>query len=330
MHPNQSGRDDCAATAGLFNLKADTLKLKTGRNLWPRIVAIFVGPNGLRTGWRFLLFVLGIELAEFYVREPLLLFLGRRLGVSLNGLTAPNLFLEELVGLFIVLVVTGIAAFFERRRVDDYGLPVSQAFGALFWKGTLAGLLVVVFVAGGMIVTDSMQVHGLALTGTALPWFALLWLGANVLVGLNEEYLFRGYALRVLWRGAGFWPAAIITTAIFAGLHMTKPHENAMDIGMIFVLGLAICLSVQRTGTLWWAVGWHAAFDFGQFFLIGTHNGGQAPAGHLLDVTFNGPALLNGGELGTEASVFMVPAAVATLIYVIWFLRRESEIKPRA
>ena len=50
----------------------------------------------------------------------------------------------------------------------------------------------------------------------------------------------RGYALRVLWRGAGFWPAALITTAIFAGLHLSKPHENVMDIEMIFVRGLAI------------------------------------------------------------------------------------------
>jgi len=293
------------------------------------IGSVFVGPNSLRAGWRFLLFVLGIELAEYLLREPLISFLGRQLGIRLDELSAPSLFIEELVGFLIVLLVTGIAAFFERRRVGDYGLPVSQAFGSLFWKGMLAGLLVVIFVAGAMIVSGAMQVHGLALNGTALLWFGLLWLGANLLVGLNEEYLFRGYALQALWRGAGFWPAAIVTTAIFAGLHMSKPHENAMDIGMIFILGLAICLSVQRTGTLWWAVGWHAAFDFGQFFLIGTHNGGQAPVGHLLAVTFDGPALLNGGELGTEASVFMVPAAIATFIYVIWFLRGEKgESKP--
>jgi membrane protease YdiL (CAAX protease family) len=293
------------------------------------IGSVFVGPNSLRAGWRFLLFVLGIELAEYLLREPLISFLGRQLGIRLDELSAPSLFIEELVGFLIVLLVTGIAAFFERRRVDDYGLPVSQAFGLLFWKGMLAGLLVVIFVAGAMIVSGAMQVHGLALNGTALLWFGLLWLGANLLVGLNEEYLFRGYALQALWRGAGFWPAAIVTTAIFAGLHMSKPHENAMDIGMIFILGLAICLSVQRTGTLWWAVGWHAAFDFGQFFHIGTHNGGQAPVGHLLAVTFDGPALLNGGELGTEASIFMVPAAIATFIYVIWFLRGEKgESKP--
>jgi len=289
------------------------------------MASIFIGPDGLRAGWRFLLFVLGIELTEFYLRTPLLSLLTRRSALNLDELSAPALFIGEFVGFVTVLLVTGIAALLEHRRIDDYGLPVSQAFGRLFWKGALAGMLVVGFVAGAMMVTGAMKVHGLALEGTGLPWFGLLWLGANVLVGLNEEYLFRGYALRVLWRGAGFWPAALITTAIFAGLHLSKPHENAMDIGMIFVLGLAICLSVQRTGTLWWAVGWHAAFDFGQFFLIGTHNGGQEPVGHLFEVSFPGPAWLNGGELGTEASVFMVPAAIATFIYVWWFLGGTKE-----
>jgi len=289
------------------------------------MASIFIGPDGLRAGWRFLLFVLGIELAEFYLRTPLLSFLTRRSALNLDELSAPALFIGELVGLISVLLVTGIAALLERRRVDSYGLPVSQAFGRLFWKGALAGLLVVGFVAGAMIATGAMKVHGLALAGTGLPWFGLLWLGANVFVGLNEAYLFRGYTLSVLWRGAGFWPAALVTTAIFAGLHLSKPHENAMDIGMIFVLGLAICLSVRRTGTLWWAVGWHTAFDFGQFFLIGTNNGGQTPVGHLFKVSFPGSAWLNGGELGTEASVFMVPAAIATFVYVLWFLRGKDD-----
>jgi membrane protease YdiL (CAAX protease family) len=166
-----------------------------------------------------------------------------------------------------------------------------------------------------------MVLHGLALRGTDLARLTLLWFIANILIGLAEEYTFRGYALQSLWRGAGFWPAALITTAIFAGDHLEKPGENAIDIGMIFFLGLVLCLSIRKTGSLWWAVGWHAGFDFGQLFLIGTRNGGQTPVGRLFNVTFPGPAWLNGGELGTEASIFMVPAAIATLIYVIWFLR---------
>ena len=285
------------------------------------LISIFIGPEGLRAGWRFLLFALAIELVGRLVEFPVTAYLAQKLGVSYDELSAPAMVLGELTSLLTVLLVTGVAALLERRRIDSYGLPVSQAFGLYFWKGMLAGLLVIVFVGGAMLLTGGMQIHGLALSGNDLLSYTLLWLGAMVLVGVNEEYLFRGYALQSLWRGAGFWPAALITAAIFAGLHLSKPHENAMDIGMIFIGGLALCLSVRRTGTLWWAVGWHTAFDFGQFFIIGTRNGGQTPVGHLFNVTFPGPDWITGGQLGTEASGFMVPAVIATFIWVGWFLQ---------
>jgi membrane protease YdiL (CAAX protease family) len=294
-----------------------------------RIGSVFIGPQGLRAGWRFLLFALGIELGVRFVEEPLGQFLAQRFAINLHALSAPALLTQKFVLCVSVFLVTGIAAILDRRRVDSYGLPVEQALGKFFWKGMLAGLLVVVFVAGAMILTGGMALHGLALHGNDIAKLGLLWLIANILLGIGEEYTFRGYALRSLWRGAGFWPAALITTAIFAGDHLEKPGENAMDIGMIFFLGLTLCLSVRQTGSLWWAVGWHAAFDFGQLFLIGTRNGGQMPVGHLFDVTFPGPAWLNGGELGTEASIFMVPAAIATFIYVIWFLRGEQRVNER-
>ena len=47
----------------------------------PGIASIFVGRDGLRAGWRFLLFVLGIELTEFLLRQPLISLLGRKLGI---------------------------------------------------------------------------------------------------------------------------------------------------------------------------------------------------------------------------------------------------------
>ena len=288
------------------------------------IASIFFGPNGLRAGWRFLLFALAIEVGVFVLEEPLGQILGRLLAVNPRELSAPALLIDEFVFCLSVFLITGIFALAERRRIDSYGLPIAQAFGKFFWKGMLAALLVVLFMAGAMILSGAMVLHGLALHGSDLARLALLWFVANILLGLAEEYTFRGYALQSLWRGAGFWPAALITTAIFAGDHLSKPGENAMDIGMIFFLGLVICLSVRKTGSLWWAVGWHAGFDFGQLFLIGTRNGGQTPIGRLFNVTFPGPTWLNGGELGTEASIFMVPAAIATFVYVIWFLRGQS------
>ena len=48
--------------------------------------------------------------------------------------------------------------------------------------------------------------------GTAIAVQAGTWLAVMVLVGLNEEYMFRGYPLQALARGMGV-PASRATTA---------------------------------------------------------------------------------------------------------------------
>ena len=289
-----------------------------------RIKWLFIGPDGLRHGWRFLIFATAIFLVVQFLEQPAIAFLAAKLHVNRSALSAPSIIVSDGFDLIVILVVTGVAARFEQRRVDSYGLPVNEAFGGFFWDGVIAGFAAIAFVGVGMLISGGLLVHGVALHGAQLITSPVLWLIAMLLVGVMEEYLFRGYALQSLWRGAGFWSAALITTALFAGDHLEKPHENAIDIGMIFALAIVLCISVRVTGSLWWAVGWHAAFDFGQFFVIGTPNGGRVPQGRLFDVTFPGPAWITGGELGTEASYFMIPAVIGTFLYVILFLRRRS------
>ena len=289
-----------------------------------RIKQLFIGSGGLRNGWRFLLFVVLLVAIVQFATRPVLLFLANSLHIDPDTLSAPGLIVSDAFDLGVILIITGVFAFFEKRRIDSYGLPIEQAFRGRFWNGAAVGLATTIFVTIGMLLSGGMKIQGIALHGWDIVVSPLLWLVAMLLVGLAEEYVFRGYALQSLWRGAGFWPAALITTALFAGAHLSKPHENAIDIGMIFALGLIICLSVRVSGSLWWAVGWHAAFDFGQLFLIGTRNGGQVPVGRLFDVSFPGPAWSNGGELGTEASYFMIPAAILNLIYVLFCLRRSN------
>jgi membrane protease YdiL (CAAX protease family) len=289
-----------------------------------RIKWLFVGPSGLRHGWRFLIFAAAIVGIAQFLEQPAIAFLAAKLHVDRSALSAPSIIVSDGFGLIVVLIVTGGIASCERRRIDSYGLPVNRCFVQFFSNGVVVGLVTVLVVGLAMIAAGGMQVQGVALRGKELIVSPILWLVGMLLVGVGEEYLFRGYALQSLWRALGFWPAALITSALFAGAHLLKPHENAIDIGMIFVLGMALCLSVHVTGSLWWAVGWHAAFDFGQLFVIGTRNAGRVPQGRLFDVTFSGPAWITGGELGTEASYFMIPAAIATFFYVCFFLRRQT------
>jgi membrane protease YdiL (CAAX protease family) len=134
-----------------------------------------------------------------------------------------------------------------------------------------------------MIAMHGFVIHGFALSGSQWIIQPLLYALAMLFVGITEEYLFRGYMLQSLARGIGFWPAAVITTLLFGALHTTKNDENFIDIFNVMALGLLTCLMLRRTGSLWMAAGFHAAFDFMQFFVIGTSNGGQLPEGDPIE-----------------------------------------------
>lgn len=278
----------------------------------------------MRAGWRVLAFF-GIAIALLIGLQAVLLpFAFHRFHLE-DTLNAPAFIAIELVETIVMLVAAGIMALFERRRLDAYGLPARQAFGARFWEGVGLGVVCAGLVAVAMVVMGGMVVHGIALQGNALLVDTLLWLSAMLLVGLNEEYLFRGYPLQALLRGVGFWPAAVLLSLFFGAAHLTKPDENFIDIANIVLFGLLLCLTLRRTGTLWLAVGFHFAFDFMQFFVIGTRNGGAAPVGHLLNVSFPGPAWINGGGLGSEASYF-TPVAIGLI--AIYILIRYPKAKP--
>lgn len=238
------------------------------------------------------------------------------LQLNANTLNAPIFLVSEIAEGIAVFGATAIVAALERKRVDAYGLPVRLAFGAHFWEGAAIGAFSAGAVAVGMLATGSMVVRGVALHGADLVTETLLWLIVMLLVGVNEEYMFRGYPLQALARGIGFWPAAVIIALLFGAAHVTKPDENAIDICNIMLLGLLTCFMLWRTGSLWLAAGFHFSFDYMQFFVIGTRNGGAQPVGHLLDATFPGAAWANGGPLGTEASYFMLPVIALLFVYV--------------
>jgi len=244
-------------------------------------------------------------------------------------LSAAVIGLQELALFIGTLICTWIFALYEGRRVDSYGLPVGMALSARTWEGALAGVAMAATVAVGMYLLGGMQIHGVATTGRALALAAVGWLIANICIGIAEEFWYRSYLLQTLWKSLGFWPGALIIAALFAADHyFFKAGENIWDVITLVSLSLLMCYTVLRTGTLWFAVGFHVAFDYMQLFVIGTPNGSEIPVGRLLDVTFQGPAWLTGGVLGTEASFLMYPMIALLWLYVRWrFPKTES---PRA
>ena len=244
-------------------------------------------------------------------------------------LTSGNIGFGELRNFFTAFLLTGAFALYEHRRVDSYGLPVKRAFSWQTFEGTAAGIIMAAAVACGMIALGGMQIKGVAGSGAAPLLSAVEWLAACVCVGIAEEFWFRSYLQQTLWKSLGFWPASTVVALIFAAEHyFFKAGENIWDVITLVSLSLLLSYSMLRTGTLWFAVGFHAAFDYMQLFVIGTPNGSHFPVGRLLNVSFNGPAWLTGGVLGTEASFLMYPATTLLWLYVWWRYRANQPLQP--
>src|SRR6266699_5569245 len=298
------------------------MPMTQGRAVTAFVSRLVLGPDQrLRMLWRAVIFLVLADRGVPFLLDPLFGFAATRLQQP-SEFTAAAVALNELENFIVALVCTAIFALYEHRRVDSYGLPLAEALGARTAEGALAGVVMAGAVAAGMWLLGGIQIRGFATTGSTLALAALAWLGTNVLIGVAEEFWFRSYLLQSLWKSIGFWPASIVIALLFAADHyFFKSGENVWDVITLVSLSLVMCYSVLRTGTLWFAVGFHISFDYMQLFVIGTPNGKLIPVGRLLNVTFNGPAWLTGGVLGTEASFLMYPMIALAWLYIWWRYR---------
>jgi membrane protease YdiL (CAAX protease family) len=281
-------------------------------------MTIFVGPNGLRAGWRFLLYVVilvGVNILLGDIEPPL--FMALHVSPAWLEQLAPGpMTLGELNIGIPVIIATFVMAKLERRSILDYGFQPGSKASPLFWEGVALGVVSPAIVMVLMLLFNGMQIHGWGLHGAEWIAYPLGWLVVMLMVGFFEEATFRGYPLFTLAQGIRFWPAAVVMTLLFGAAHVSKPGENVVDISSVMLIGFFVCSTLWKTGSLWLAAGFHFAFDYMQFFVIGTRNGSAQPIGTLLNATFNGPAWVNGGPLGTEASYFIFPVTIGLFIYI--------------
>lgn len=288
---------------------------------------IFFNSDGLRAGWRLLIFG-GIYVGLGYAANWIVL---RLFHLKQQSFLDPiGLSVDELQALLQVLIATWIMARIERRRFPDYGIPVRDAFGRNFWVGIVWGLGSTSLLVGLIAAFGGYRIVGLAIRGGTLWYFLGLWIVANVLIGFSEELQFRAYLLTTLSDGIGFWWASIVLSVAFGALHyFFKPHERWEDFASTGLLALFMCLTLRRTGSLAFAIGWHAAFDFANLFLWSGQNAGEYAVGHLLETRWQGPQWLTGGLLGPEAS-WMVFAVIVVMFVLFNWLYPEKKFPIRS
>jgi membrane protease YdiL (CAAX protease family) len=283
----------------------------------PGLRKYFCGAYGLRSGWRLLIFI-GILAILFRVNSQLL-------WPMMHGLDEVIAYLaRDVVDFLDFLLASWIMAKIEKRTIADYGLPWRRMFRGQFWQGALIGFaslttLLVVMRAMGIFYFGKIALHG----AESLQFAGLYGL-AFLIVGVKEEFHYRGYGLFVLSKGVGFWLAALLTAAFFGYSHSGNSGENWLGLFNASAGGLFFCFLLRRTGNLWMPIGFHLAWDWGQTFFYGVPDSGIVLPGHLFNPSISGPAWLTGGSVGPEGSVLCLPfLAVVGFILSRWL--RETK-----
>lgn len=180
------------------------------------------------------------------------------------------------------------------------------------------------------------------LSGAEAVRYGLLWAAGFGLVALFEEFLTRGFLQYTLARGVagivravaphsrrartiGFWvAAAVFSVGIFVAGHIGNTGENLFGLLGVALAGLTFVTVLYRTGSLWWAIGFHATWDWAQSYLYGVRDSGLAVQGHLLGSHPVGNPLLSGGTTGPEGSLLVVPVLLLTIAIIHRTLPRRA------
>jgi len=257
---------------------------------------LFFGSDGLRPGWGIAFYLLA-----FYALQRIAVELAWMHDFGFSGLW--SMMLEEIGDLAAAVIPAVVLARVEHRAWGAYGFPAKTAFGLRFWCGTVwgfAGISLLMFALYGL---HAFSFGHVVLHGVRLARFAAFWAAYFLLVGLFEEFLLRGYLQFTLARGISFWPAAVALSCGFGLIHLRNGGEQWTGLLAAAVIGFFFCLTLWRTGNLWFAVGFHAAWDWGESFFYSVPDSGMVSPGHLLSAKLHGAKWLSGGTVGPEGSL---------------------------
>ena len=321
--------------------------------------SVFCGPMGLRAGWGILLYlavVISVIVSANGIRRHVrnhqrqVQAEAHRLNpqVPLPPKAAPvdpaapqsmrTPMIVESVAVTVLFLLTWFLSRMERRRFGVYGLGgtgrVRRFFSGAGWGLAAITLLVVVLVRFHLLAFDARLLYG-----SEILYWGLVQLFGFFLVGLAEEYFFRGYLQFALTRGllslgrrlfpshartAAFWMAAAVTSAFFGFAHSNNDGETALGLVQIFLYALVCTFALWRTGSLWWGIGFHMAWDWGQSFVYGVPDSGMLWHGRLFSSHAAGNTFYSGGTVGPEGSILVLPLLVLPLV-VLYFARTSAQ-----
>lgn len=184
-------------------------------------------------------------------------------------------------------------------------------------KGLAIGLAVMAAAILTIVAVGDAQLSPSPGSVTVHAAYGAGWLIGETLGAAGEELLFRGLILVLTARLFGIRAAIIVSALAFSLAHGANPGASYIWMVRLGAAGLLLAYSVLRSGSLWWAIGYHAGWNFASAPLFGAAGSGYIDQGHIFTFLPTGSNLITGGAVGPEGSVFAFVAVVIATILLL-------------
>lgn len=133
-------------------------------------------------------------------------------------------------------------------------------------------------------------------------------------VAISEEVLMRGYVLKNLMLSFNRYVALIVSSFLFAVIHLANPNIDWLGFLNLFLAGILLGISYVYTKNLWFPIALHWSWNLFQT-LIGFNVSGQ-DFYSIIQFKIPKSNLLNGGDFGFEGSILSIIAQFILITFV--------------
>lgn len=293
---------------------------------------IFTNRNReIRSGFKILLFIISYTILVGLSTDILIRLIIRKVAKKASGvqiyLEAQNYLMNSQVGLALSKLVETIVLFItvfillkglENRSLKDIGFNSIKKNV----KGLLLGL-VLGAISMTVIFTILLSSNNIILSNSLVnPNFSssiLLGILLFILVAISEEVMCRGYILNTLNQMRKPWVSSILSSAIFAALHLANPNVKILGILNIFLVGILFSYMYIRTKSLWMPIGYHFTWNYFQGNIFGFPVSGQTQSNGMYVIKGVRENIFTGGAFGPEAGILSTIVIIVS-IFLVWVL----------
>ena len=215
----------------------------------------------------------------------------------------------ELTGTIIVLWL--FMRYVDRLPFVELGFQIKDRLKE-FFVGVLGGGVIMILGFLILIAFNEINFTNFFYDGIQLLLSVLLFVSVAVL----EEVLLRGYILRNLMISFNKYVALVISSLLFASMHLANPNMDLFSFIDLFLAGILLGISYIYTKNLWFPIGLHLGWNFFQS-LLGFNVSGQ-DFYSLVEFKIAEANTFNGGAFGFEGSILSIIAEIL-FIFTIWF-----------